>query len=305
MCKIIFLGTSDFAVPILKELIKKKKNIISVYTQPPNKSNRGQKLNKSPIHILSDLKNIPVRTPIKIIEDKDFLLKESFDLGIVVAYGQILPKYVLNIAKFGFINIHASLLPTYRGAAPIQRAIMNSEKVTGISIMKINKEMDAGPICNQYEIDIDDKDNFISLSKKLSYLSSEKIIENINLVLSNKVKFREQAHRDATYAKKIQKLEGKINWNENAYNIHAKVKGLFPNPGAWFEFKNERYKILKSIVIKIKGEPGKVLDHKFTIACGKNSIQVTKIQRQGRTPQDAKDFLLGSKIKKGCILNNE
>ena len=227
----------------------------------------------------------------------------NFDLAVVVAYGQIIPKAILEISKLGFINIHASILPKYRGAAPIQRSIINSEKTIGISIMKINEKLDSGPICNQYKININQLDNNLTLSKKLSLLAAEKINENIDLIISKKANFIDQNHDHATYADKISKNETKINWNNDAKNINAKIKGLYPSPGAWFEYKNERYKILESEILNEGGIPGQVLDDFLTIACNRNSIRIKTLQRQGKKPQATKDFLLGNRIRKGTILN--
>ena len=302
MTKIAFLGTSLFSVPILNRIIKRKIDILTVFTQPPNKSKRGQKILKSPVHTFSDSNGLNVRTPKNIDKDYKFINDNNLDLGIVVSYGQLIPKNIIDKFKFGLLNVHASLLPKYRGAAPIQRSIINSEKITGISIMKVNEKLDNGPVCNQYQIKIDKNDNYLSLSKKLSHLGADKIVENIKLVLSNKAIFIKQNHSEATYAKKIIKSEGKIQWNENAKKICAKVNGLYPSPGAWFEFKNERYKILKSETSLLNGKPGEVLDNILTVGCGINSIRILELQKQGKKPQKTKDFLLGSKIKLGSFL---
>ena len=305
MTKIIFLGTPNFAIPILKQLIKSEYEVVAVFTQPPNKSNRGQKIIKSPIQNFAEENSLNIKFPKQIMNEKKFLLNSEIDLGIVVAYGQLIPLELLRACKHGFLNIHASLLPKYRGAAPIQRSIINLDQITGISFMKITEKLDSGPVCNKYEVNIDKNDNYVSLSNKLSSLGADKIIENIELILSNNATFIEQEHSNATYARKIYKSEGKINWEEDAATICAKVNGLYPNPGAWFEFNSERFKILKSDISSLQGEPGMVLDDKLTIACGKDSILINEIQRQGKTAQNIKNFLLGNKIQKGVNLNDE
>lgn len=305
MQKIIFFGTPDFAVPILDRIVKSNLNVISVFSQPPRKSSRGQKIRKSAIHKYAKNLNLDIKTP-KIIKDEEkFIINSNIDLGIVVAYGQIIPEKILNCSKYGFINIHASLLPKYRGAAPIQRSLINLEKLTGISIMKINKYLDSGPVCNQYQISINKNENFKTLSAKLSQLGADKIIENIELIFSNKAKFLEQVHSVATYANKIHKNEGKIDWKDSAINIIGKINGLFPSPGAWFEFEKERYKILSSELSEKSGKPGEVLDNLLTVGCGIKSIKIKEIQRQGKKSQKTLDFLLGNKIKKGSLLNHE
>ena len=243
------MGTPLFAVPILKSLYQNGYPISVVYTQPPQKSQRGQKINKSPIQGISETLNIDYRIPHTLKNNSDefeFLKKLDADLGIVVAYGQIIPPAFLRLAKKGFINIHGSILPKWRGAAPIQRSIMNLDHETGISIMKITEELDSGPVCNVYKIKIDRNDSAKNVSEKLSLIAADKILDNIDDILEDKAKFVDQDHKKATYAKKIDKKEGRINWNDKAEKIIGKINGLVPVPGAFFIFRGERYKILKA-----------------------------------------------------------
>ena len=246
--KIIFMGTPMFSVPILKSLYQNGYPVTCVYTQPPQRSKRGQKVNKSPVQGISETLNIEFRAPETLKdnqEEYEFIKNHEADLAVVVAYGQIIPKNILSLTKKGFINIHASLLPKWRGAAPIQRSIMNLDKETGISMMRINEELDTGAVSNQYKLEIGDE-NAEEISEKLSLLAAEKILDEIDNVLDDKANFIEQDHAKATYAPKIDKSEGRINWNEKAEQILGKVNGLYPVPGAWFNFAGERYKILKS-----------------------------------------------------------
>ena len=307
--KIVFMGTPIFAVPILKSLYQNGYPISTVYTQPPQKSQRGQKINKSPIQGISETLNLEFRSPKSLKNNKEeyeFLKKLDADIAIVVAYGQIIPKEFLNLTKKGFINIHASLLPKWRGAAPIQRSIINLDKETGISIMKIEEKLDVGPVYNYYKIEIKDNDNTETISEKLSSLAAEKILDNIDDILEDKQEFKEQNHNEATYASKIEKLEGKLNWNDSAENIIGKINGLYPSPGAWFMYKGERYKILKAAIGFGLGEIGEVVDDYLEINCNnKKTIKVLEIQRQGKRPQNIGEFILGSQIKKGLNLNNE
>ena len=306
--KIVFMGTPIFAVPILKSLYQNGYPISVVYTQPPKKSNRGQKVNKSPIQGLSETLNIEFRTPNSLKNNEEeykYFKKLNADIVIVVAYGQIIPKNILGLSKKGFINIHASLLPKWRGAAPIQRSLMNLDKKTGISIMKISEELDTGPICNSYELDIENQDNSVTISDKLSLLAANSFLDIIDNILEDKVDFKEQNHKEATYAKKIEKSEGKIDWDKSAEIIIGKINGLYPNPGAWFLFKGERYKILEAEIKNGIGSPGFVLDNYLEICCNNNkSIKILKIQRQGKRPQNINEFVLGSQIKKGTNLSN-
>src|SRR6056300_1567651 len=298
--KIVFMGTPFFSVPILKSLYEKNYIISAAYTKPPKKSQRGQKINKSPIQSVAEDYNIDCRTPDTLKANKEeykYLKQLDLDLVIVVAYGQIIPKEYLNLAKKGFINIHASLLPKWRGAAPIQRSIMNLEKETGISIMKIGEKLDTGPVGNSYRIKIKDSDNAKKISTKLSILASEKIIENVENIFEDKLTFKEQDNTSATYASKIEKSEGEIKWNDNAESIIGKINGLYPSPGAFF--------ILKEELGNKSGEIGEVMSNDLEISCGnQKSIKIIEIQRQGKKPQNINEFVLGSQITKGSRITN-
>jgi len=302
--KIVFMGTSVFAVKILKSLYQNGYPIATVYTQAPKKSNRGMRVTKSPVHSISETLSLEVRTPVTLKnnqEEYEYLKDIDADMCLVIAYGQIIPESFLNLTKKGFINIHASLLPKYRGAAPIQRAIMNLEKKTGISIMKINSQLDEGPVCKSYEIDINEKDSSDDLSEKLSDLAVEKILDDIDDILDDKAKFKDQDHSKATYAKKIDKKESSIDWNTPAKSVIAKINGL---NGAHFIFQGARYKILKAELNNLSGKPGEIIGDSLEIACKEKSIKVMMIQREGKKPQKTPEFLLGSQIKKGLFLSN-
>ena len=302
--KIVFMGTSVFAVKILKSLYQNGYPIATVYTQAPKKSNRGMRVTKSPVHSISETLSLEVRTPVTLKnnqEEYEYLKNIDADMCLVIAYGQIIPESFLNLTKKGFINIHASLLPKYRGAAPIQRAIMNLEKKTGISIMKINSQLDEGPVCKSYEIDINEKDSSDDLSEKLSDLAVEKILDNIDDILDDKAKFKDQDHSKATYAKKINKKESSIDWNTPAKSVIAKINGL---NGAHFIFQGARYKILKAELNNLSGKPSEIIGDSLEIACKEKSIKVMMIQREGKKPQKTPEFLLGSQIKKGLFLSN-
>ena len=304
--KIIFMGTPMFSVPILKSLYQNGYPIECVYTQPPQKSQRGQKINKSPIQKISETLNLEFRSPNSLKENKEeleYFKSLDADLAIVVAYGQIIPREFLNLTKKGFVNIHASILPKWRGAAPIQRSIMNLDKETGISIMKIGEKLDTGPVCNCYKIPIENNLNAKDISEKLSSLAAEKILDNIDNIFENKANFIEQDHSSATYASKIKKFEGQINWKEDAKKIIGKINGLYPAPGAFFIFNGDRHKILKADIGNGKGNPGEILSDYLEISCGdKKSIKIKEIQRQGKKPQSIGEFVLGTQIKKGSFL---
>ena len=306
--KIIFMGTPMFAVPILKSLYQNGFPISVVYTQPPQKSHRGQRINKSPVQGISETLNIDFRTP-ESLENNDeeykFLKNLDADLAIVVAFGQIIPKKFLNLTKKGFINIHASILPKWRGAAPIQRSIMNLDAETGISIMKINEELDSGPVSNIYKIKLDQNLNAKEVSEKLSFLAADKILDNVDDVLDDKLIFEEQNHSASSYAKKIVKSEGQIDWSDDALKIIGKINGLYPSPGAFFNFNGERYKILKAEIGNGIGKNGEVVSDNLEIACSNNkSIKILEIQREGKKVQKIGEFMLGSRIRKGSVISN-
>ena len=306
--KIIFMGTPMFAVPILKSLYQNGFPVTLVYTQPPQKSHRGHRINKSPIQGISETLNLDFRTPQSLKnnnEEYELLKSINADLAIVVAYGQIIPKEFLSLTKKGFINIHASILPKWRGAAPIQRSIMNLDIETGISIMKINEELDSGPVSNVYKIKLNQNLNAQEVSEKLSLLAADKILDDVDNILDGKSNFIDQDHSKATYAKKIIKSEGSIDWNDEALNIIGKINGLFPSPGAFFNFNGERHKILKAEIGNGIGKNGEVVSDNLEIACSNNkSIKILEIQREGKKVQKIGEFMLGSRIKKGLILSN-
>ena len=298
--KIVFMGTPEFSVPTLEVLARSNYEIECVYTQSPKKSLRGQKVNQTPVHLASDKLKLKVRTSsLESKEEYDYFKSLKPFIVIVVAFGQIIPKKYLNLSEMGFINIHASLLPKWRGAAPIQRSIINQDKETGISIMKIEEGLDTGPYMKQIKVEIDKQTTTKSLSKQLSELAAQNIIECISLIEKGEDKFFKQDHSMATYAKKIKKSESKIIWQQKATEILSKINALNPSPGAWFEYKGSRYKIWKAEISNLKGGPGEVLDDKLTFACKENSLKVLEIQKEGKNKLSIDDFIVGTKIIKG------
>ena len=301
---IVFMGTPEFSVPTLHTLIKNKFNVFKVYTQPPKKSKRGQKVNPSPIEEFCKKNKISFSNPPNLNSEEELKIfkKLSPDIVIVVAYGQIIPKSFLDVVKLGFINIHASLLPKWRGAAPIQRAIMNGDKKIGVSIMKIKEKLDRGPVLTSKELELDQNVTHGEMEKKLSLMGADLLIESLKTVEAGTSKFIDQKHSEATYAKKIDKAEAKINWNLDANKVLSHIHGLSPSPGAWFEFENERFKVLRAKISTLNGKSSSVLDENLTIACKSNSVQILELQRQGKNKQTTKEFLLGKKIGNGSIL---
>ena len=303
--KIVFMGTPEFSTPTLESLVNSNHKILAVYSQPASKANRGQKIIPSKVEILAKEHTLNLRTPDSLDNDEeyDYLKKLDPDIVIVIAYGKIIPKKFLDLSKYGFINVHASLLPKWRGAAPIQRSIMNLDNQTGISIMKIVEKLDAGPVMQQDKLQINENVDSLTLSKVLSKLGAKSIMKAIDKIEKGEARFIEQNHGEATYAKKILKKEGKINWNENAKKVLAKINGLNPNPGAWFEYQNERYKVWQAEIVNKSGNAGKTIDDQITIACKEQSIKIIEIQKEGKSRQLIDQFLLGNKIKQDETIN--
>jgi len=303
--KILFMGTPEFAVPILNSIHQSKYELLGIYTQPPKKKSRGQRVTSSPIHQYAEKLKIPVRCPdnINLESEYNYIKGLNPNIVVVVAYGKIIPEKILNLSGITFINIHASILPKWRGAAPMQRAIMNMDKETGISIMKIIKELDAGPVMKCEKINISNACNYETLSKKMSTLAASLIINSLEILEKKNEKFISQDSTKATYAKKINKLESKISWEDKAKQVVAKINALYPNPGSWFELNGSRVKVLKAKEVNKTGKPGEIIDDKFTIACIENSIQILELKKEGKNTMDALDFLKGNKLKIGTILS--
>ncbi len=299
------MGTPEFAVPILESIYDSNYEILSVFTQPAKKKFRGQKIISSPIQQYAEKINLSVRCPdnLESIEEYDYIKDLKPNIVIVVAYGQIIPKKILDLPGVTFLNIHASILPKWRGAAPIQRAIMNMDKETGVSIMKIVKELDAGPVMRCEKIKITKDCNYESLSKRMSILAASTIIESLKIIERKEEKFIPQNKSLATYAKKINKSESKINWKDNANKVVAKINALHPSPGSWFKYNGARIKILKAEVVNKSGSPGEIVDNQFTIACLENSVRILKLKKEGKKSMSAFDYLKGNKLKIGTIVN--
>ena len=298
------MGSPEFAIPSLLNLIESEHKILCVYTQPPKKKSRGHKISKTPVHIFSEKSNLIVKTN-KLTQDQEYKEFINFkpDLVVVVAYGQIIPEKYLNIPNLIFLNLHASLLPKWRGAAPIERAILNKDKETGISIMKIEKKLDAGPYIKQMSVKISKETTSGELLEKLSKIGSNALADSIELINSKKAIFKKQNEDDATYANKIDKVETKIDWNDKAENVIAKINAFSPKPGAWFFMQNERIKILKAEEVEQKGNIAEVMNVNFTIGCAENSVKILRLQKEGKKEMDVSEFLLGTKLKKGTKIN--
>src|SRR6056300_381906 len=300
---IAFMGTPQFAVPTLKKILLTTHSVKAVYSQPPRKSNRGMKLEKSPIHVLAEENNLSVRTPNSLEEDFDYFQKLNVDLVVVVAYGQIISKQFLQLPKYGFLNVHASLLPKWRGAAPIQRSVMAQDSATGISIMKIEEQLDSGPVLLVESMKLNLSTTSGEVENYLSNIGGDKILEAIQLIEEGKARFIPQEEDKATYAKKIKKEDEIIHWNKPAKEIIAQIHGLNPRPGACFTYKEEKIKIWKAEYVAKNDKPGLVMDNQLCISCGEGALKILEIQRPGKKIQQTKDFLLGFTIPQNTQLN--
>jgi len=297
------MGTPQFAVPTLKKILLTSHSVKAVYSQPPRKSNRGMKIEKSPIHVLAEENNLSVRTPNSLEEDFDYFQQLNVDLVVVVAYGQIISKQFLQLPKYGFLNVHASLLPKWRGAAPIQRSVMAQDSTTGISIMKIEEQLDSGPVLLVESMKLNLSTTSGEVENYLSNIGGDKILEAIQLIEEGKARFIPQEEDKATYAKKIKKEDEIIHWNKPAKEIIAQIHGLNPRPGACFTYKEEKIKIWKAEYVAKNDKPGLVMDNQLCISCGEGALKILEIQRPGKKIQQTKDFLLGFTIPQNTQLN--
>ena len=293
--KIIFMGTPQIASIYLESLIKKKFKIIATYTQPPKKKGRGMKIDPSAVQKLASLHNIDVFTPSNFFEEveKERLIKLNPDLIIVMAYGLKLPNFILDLPRLGCINIHVSLLPKWRGASPIEHALLNGDKKTGISIFKLVEKMDAGPIIVSESIDIDYNTNKDQLINKLNNLGINLLSSCLPNIFNGKISYINQNHVKATYASKITTDMRKLDFNKNTEYLHNKIRAFAYQPSAWFFYRNERIKILEADFIKGEWSSSTIINNLFHIGCEDGKMCAKIIQRQGKKPMELKEFLRG------------
>lgn len=307
--RIIFMGTPEFAVPSLKALIESEEKVVAVITQSDKPKGRGLEVIPPPTKVLAEKHGIPVLQPQKIRTDEFFnKLKElNPDLICVVAYGKILPKIILDLPPYGCINVHASLLPKYKGAAPINWAIIRGEKVTGITSMKMDEGMDTGNMLLKREIPIDDEDTGETLSEKLSKVGAEVLVETIRLLKEGGLNPIPQDHSQASYAPMLKKEDGKINWKKSAEEIRNLIRGALPWPGAYTNLEGKLLKIYKARVTSGEGEPGEVIksdSETLRVATGIGALDILELQIEGGKRLKTEAFLRGRKIKEGTVLGN-
>lgn len=302
------MGSPAFAVPALAELMQRGHEIACVYTQPPRPAGRGRQLRRTPVHEFADERGLEVRTPksLKKPPEQAAFAALGADLGVVVAYGLILPKAVLDAPKFGCINLHGSLLPRWRGAAPIQRALMAGDDVTGVQAMRMEEGLDTGPVILSATVPIEFDDTAQTLHDRMAIAGAPVLADAVDLIAAGKAVETPQAEEGVTYAAKIDPAEARIEWSRSAREIDRHIRGLSPFPGAWFEMPTEggpvRVKALMSRLGLGDARPGTVLDDHLLVACGEGAVRLTRVQREGKAAMEAEDFLRGSPIAAGVRL---
>ena len=300
--RLAFMGTPDFAVPALAALAAAGHEIAAVYSQPPRPSGRGHKSNASPVHRFADSKGWPVATPVSL---KDTAEIERFaalglDAAVVVAYGLLLPTTILEAPRLGCFNIHASLLPRWRGAAPIQRAILAGDRESGVTIMRMDAGLDTGPMVLQRKLTLDRTTSGQSLHDDLSALGAGAVLEALDLVAASPdLPLTPQAEAGVTYAAKLSKAEGELDWRAASEKLDRLVRAFSPWPGAWFRHDKLTIKVLRAAAVSGSGLPGELLDDQLTVACGSGALRLLEVQRPGKRPMAAEAFLRGFSLSRG------
>ncbi len=308
--RLAFMGTPDFAVGTLAELVSAGHEIVAVYTQPPRPRGRGQELQRSPVHAFAEGLGLEVRNPKSMRDPDEIAAFQALDLdaAVVVAFGQILPAEVIDAPRLGTFNLHASLLPRWRGAAPIQRAIMAGDAVTGVQVMRLTVGLDEGDIVLSETVPIEWDETAGTLHDKLAIVGASLISPALAAIERGNAVETPQASEGVTYAKKLKPEETRIDWSRPAPEVDRHIRGLSPFPGAWFEAPDKhdkglvRVKALMSRVNPAAGHPGEVLDDNLLIACGDGAVRLTRVQREGKGPQDATLFLNGFPVAEGVVL---
>jgi methionyl-tRNA formyltransferase len=301
--RLAFLGTPDFAVPTLAELIAQGHEIAAVYSQPPRPKGRGMALEPGPVHKFAETAKLPVRTPLSLkgAEEQAAFAALDLDVAIVVAYGLLLPKAILEAPQLGCFNLHGSLLPRWRGAAPIQRAVMAGDAETGVMVMRMNEGLDTGPVLMAERVAVGRKTSG-ELTTELSRLGADLMVRALGALERGAVTPRPQPEDGVTYAKKISKEESRIGWSKSAQEIDCHIRGLSPFPGAWTDADGERLKILYAEPVAGSGKPGVLLDDALTVACGEGALRLVKVQRAGKSVMSAAELLKGFALPRGTRL---
>ena len=307
--RIVFMGSPDFSVPTLDALLRAGHEIVCVYSQPPRPAGRGRELRKTAVHGFAEARGIPVRTPrsLKSAEEQAAFAELGADLGVVVAYGLILPQAILDAPRLGCLNVHGSLLPRWRGAAPMQRAIMAGDEVTGVEIMQMDAGLDTGAVLMSASTPIHPHTTAGELHDELSAMGAELLVKAVAAVEAGEVRATPQPEEGVTYASKISNEETRIDWSKSAREVRAHIHGLSPFPGAWFEMQTPkgpvRVKALEVVDALGEGEPGELLDDRLLVACGAGAVRLMRLQRAGKGAMTADEFLRGNALREGASLS--
>lgn len=302
--RLAFMGTPDFSVPVLNALIDAGHDVVQVYSQPPRRAGRGKSLRPSSVHRAAEEAGVDVATPERFRDEAVLAEFEALNLdaAVVVAYGQILPQRALDAPRHGCLNVHASLLPRWRGAAPIQRALMAGDSETGVGIMQMEAGLDTGPVLAESRTPIGPEDTAATLNDRLSEMGASLMLATLAEIEAVSAVPRPQPNEGVTYARKIDKSEARIGWGRPAHEVDAHIRGLSPFPGAWCEIGGERVKVLMSRVEDGSGPAGTALDDSLLIACGGRAVRLTRLQRAGKSAVDADVFLNGLRVRAGTVL---
>jgi methionyl-tRNA formyltransferase len=304
MLRIAFMGSPGFSVPAFSALRDAGHEIVCCYSQPPRPAGRGKQVRQTPVHAFAEAHGIEVRTPksLKKAPEQEAFAALRLDLAVVVAYGLILPKPILDAPRLGCINLHGSLLPRWRGAAPIQRAIMAGDRLTGVQVMRMEEGLDTGPVFSTHEEPIEPDDTAETLHDRLAAAGGPLLVAAVADLERGVAVARPQAEEGATYAAKIDPAEARIDWTRPAREVDCHIRGLSPFPGAWFKHEGARVKALLSRTGLGSGPPGEALDDALLIACGEGAVRLLKVQREGKQPMDADAFLRGNPTPVGVRL---
>jgi len=302
--RLAFMGTPEFARVSLAALIAAGHDIACVYSQPPRPAGRGQRARPSPVQALAEEQRLPVRTPVNLRApaEQAYFAGLGLDAAVVAAYGLILPRAILEAPRRGCLNIHASLLPRWRGAAPIQQAILAGDSETGITIMQMDEGLDTGPILLAERLAISPADTGANLHDRLASLGARLIVDALERLSAGRLAASPQPSSGATYAAKLTREDGRLDWRRPASDLARRVRALSPWPGAWCEMGRERMKVLAAEPVSTGGPPGRLLDDRLTIACGEGALRLLTVQRPGKAPLEAAEFLRGFKLVPGTVL---
>ncbi len=304
--RIVFMGSPEFAVPTLESVIAAGHEVVCVYSQPPRPAGRGQAERRTAVHDAALARGLDVRTPenFRNAADRDAFSALGIDAAVVVAYGLLLPQAILDAPRLGCFNLHGSLLPRWRGAAPIQRAVMAGDTLTGVQVMKMDAGLDTGDVMLTAETPISQTDTARDIHDRLSVLGADLMVKALTELEAGVARFTPQAQQGVTHAHKISPAEARIDWTRPAREVSGHIRGLSPHPGAWFELTTEkgpqRVKVLNAVAEAGTGEAGVILDDRLLVACGEGAVRLTRLQRAGKAPMEAADFLRGAYLKAGA-----